>query len=76
MAKKQQGTTAWQKRMSKGVDKSVDLYGVFSVETDRRVYPGEGLPIAEAQRLADGLLQPAEVRLVKSADEAPQRSDG
>lgn len=39
-------------------------YGVYFAGTDRRAYQGPGLPLNEAERLAETLLAPADVRLL------------
>lgn len=44
------------------------LYGVFNVERGTRVYLGEGLPQKDAERFAEGLVEPAEVRQVSDAE--------
>lgn len=39
-----------------------DLYNVFLTASGRRAYPGPGVPLGEATRLAESLLADAEVR--------------
>jgi hypothetical protein len=44
-------------------------FSVFSKETDKQIYLGDGVSEKEAQRLAGNLLQDAYIKEVKPAEE-------
>jgi hypothetical protein len=44
-------------------------FSIFSKETDKQIYLGGGISEAEAQRLADSLVQDAYIKEVKPAEE-------
>ena len=44
-------------------------FSIFSKETDKQIYLGDGVSEKEAQRLADNLLQDAYIEEVKPTEE-------
>ncbi len=69
MAKKS-NKSAWKRQQEQiAAEKrgDVDLYSVFVPESNRQIYPGDGIPLEDAQRMARGLVFKADVRRVKEA---------